>query len=59
MLWSQVNELESRLMAERTQQQSVKEDLQRVTVELEASREAWERERHSLEVLVKVCVHVQ
>lgn len=54
-----MNELESGLMAERTVQQSVKEDLQRVTLELEASREAWERERHSLEVLVKVCVHVQ
>lgn len=53
-----MHELESSLTAEKTLQQSVKEDLQRVTVELEASREAWERERHSLEALVKVRVHL-
>lgn len=42
-------------MSERALQQSAKEDLQRATVELEAAREVWERERSSLAALVKVC----
>ena len=41
-------------MAERSLQRSAQEDLQRVSLELEAARENWERESTSLVTLAKV-----
>ena len=51
-----VRELEGSLASERALRRSTQEDLQRMSGEMEAGREAGERERDSLAAAVKVSV---